>query len=118
PLGKRVFLSDAFLTEHDAHFVRDAGSACDARLRRVGGTQCITSHSVAASLLTYENLLLCIMLRPLGKRVFLSDAFLAEHDEHFVGDAGSACDARLRRVRGTQRITYHGEAVSLITFYL
>ena len=47
-------------------------------------------------------------------KVFLSDAFLEERDSHFVRDAGSACDARLRRVGGTQRITYHSEAASLI----
>ena len=35
---KEAFLSDAFLTERDAHFVRDAGFARDARLRRVCGT--------------------------------------------------------------------------------
>jgi len=29
-------LNDAFLAEHDAHFVRDADFACDARLRRMG----------------------------------------------------------------------------------
>ena len=32
---KGAFLSDAFLGERDAHFVRDAGFARDARLRRV-----------------------------------------------------------------------------------
>ena len=52
-------MSDAFLAEHDVHFVGDAGSACDARLRRVGGTQRITSHSVAASLLL-TKLLHCL----------------------------------------------------------
>ena len=52
-LTKEVFLSDAFLSEQDAHFVRDAGFACDARLRRVGGTHRITYHSIAASLITY-----------------------------------------------------------------
>jgi len=46
-------LSDAFLTERDAHFVRDVGSACDARLRHESGTHRITYHSVAASLITY-----------------------------------------------------------------
>jgi len=46
----------------------------------------------------------------------LSDAFLAERDAHFVRDAGFACDARLRRVSGTHRITYHSAAASLITY--
>ena len=46
---------------------------------------------------------------------FLSDAFLAERDAHCVRDADFARDARLRRVNGTHRITYHSEAVSLIT---
>ncbi len=32
---KGAFLSDAFLAERDAHFVRDTGFARDARLRRV-----------------------------------------------------------------------------------
>ena len=50
------------------------------------------------------------------KGTFLSDAFLAERDAHFVRDAGFACDARLRRVSGTHRITYHSEATSLITY--
>ena len=48
-----TFLSDAFLTEHDAHFVRDAGFAYDARLRRVGGTHRITYNNIAASLIIY-----------------------------------------------------------------
>ena len=41
------------------------------------------------------------------KRDFLSDAFLSERGAHCVRDAGFACDARLRRVRRTHRITYH-----------
>ena len=45
----------------------------------------------------------------------MSDAFLAEHDAHCVRDAGSTRDARLRRVSGTHRITYHSAAASLIT---
>ena len=45
----------------------------------------------------------------------MSDAFLAEHDAHVVRDAGFACDARLRRVSRTHRITYHSKAASLIT---
>ena len=32
-------------------------------------------------------------------------------------DAGVACDARLRRVSRTRRITYHGADASLITYY-
>ena len=53
-------MSDAFLAERDAHFVRDAGFACDARLRRVSGTHRITYHSAAASLITYlQTILLC-----------------------------------------------------------
>ena len=51
-LTKETFLSDAFLAEHDAHFVRDTGFACDARLRRVGTTHRITYHSATASLIT------------------------------------------------------------------
>ena len=31
-------------------------------------------------------------------------------------DADFVCDARLRRVSGTHRITYHSEAASLITY--
>ena len=57
---KRDFLSDAFLSERDAHCVRDAGFARDARLRRVNGTHRITYHSVATSLITYlQTILLC-----------------------------------------------------------
>ena len=47
--------------------------------------------------------------------VSLRDAFLAEHDVHYVCDADFVCDARLRRVKGTHRITYHSVAASLIT---
>ena len=50
---KETFLSDAFLTERDAHFARDADFVCDARLRRVSGTHRITYHSKATSLITY-----------------------------------------------------------------
>ena len=46
----------------------------------------------------------------------MSDAFLAERDVHCVRDAGFARDARLRRMNGTHRITYHSEAASLITY--
>ena len=50
------------------------------------------------------------------KETFLSDAFLAERDAHCVRDADFVCDARLRRVCGTHRITYHSAAASLITY--
>ena len=46
---------------------------------------------------------------------FLRDAFLAERDAHYVRDADYVCDARLRRVSRTHRITYHSVAASLIT---
>ena len=46
----------------------------------------------------------------------MRDAFLAERDAHCVRDADFARDARLRRVNGTHRITYHSEATSLITY--
>ena len=52
------------------------------------------------------------------KRDFLSDAFLSERDAHCVRDAGFARDARLRRMKGTHRITYHSAAASLITYTL
>ena len=53
-------MRDAFLTERDAHFVRDAGFARDARLRRVCGPHRITYHSKAASLITcLQNNLIC-----------------------------------------------------------
>ena len=35
-------MRDAFLAERDAHFVRDADFVCDARLRRVKGTDIIS----------------------------------------------------------------------------
>jgi len=35
------------LSERDAHFVRDAGSACDARLRRVSGTHRSTASEMS-----------------------------------------------------------------------
>ncbi len=54
---KSAFLSDAFLSERDAHYVRDAGFARDARLRRVGRTHRITDHSAAAALITYLQIL-------------------------------------------------------------
>ena len=57
---KGTFLRDAFLTECDAHYVRDAGFARDARLRRAGRTHHITDHSAAASLITYlQTFLIC-----------------------------------------------------------
>ena len=49
------------------------------------------------------------------KETFLRDAFLAERDAHCVRDADFVCDARLRRVCGTHRITYHSAAASLLT---
>lgn len=49
---KRDFLSGAFLSERDVHFVRDADFVRDARLRRVSGTHRITYHSKATSLIT------------------------------------------------------------------
>ena len=49
------------------------------------------------------------------KETFLRDAFLAERDAHCVRDADFVCDARLRRVCGTHRITYHSVAASLLT---
>ena len=53
-------MRDAFLAERDAHCVRDAGFARDARLRRMCGTHRITYHSAAASLITYlQNKLIC-----------------------------------------------------------
>ena len=50
------------------------------------------------------------------KETFLHDAFLAERDAHCVRDADFVYDARLRRVCGTHRITYHSAAASLITY--
>ena len=50
------------------------------------------------------------------KETFLRDAFLAERDAHCVRGADFVCDARLRRVCGTHRITYHSAAASLITY--
>ena len=53
-------MRDAFLTEHDAHYVRDADFVRDARLRRVRRTHYITYHSEAASHITYlQNNLIC-----------------------------------------------------------
>ena len=49
------------------------------------------------------------------KETFSRDAFLAERDAHCVRDADFVCDARLRRVCGTHRITYHSVAASLLT---
>ena len=51
----------------------------------------------------------------LKKEAFFSDAFLAERDAHCVRAVGFARDARLRRVSGSHRITYHSAAESLIT---
>ena len=66
---KGTFLSDAFLAERDAHCVRDAGFACDARLRRVGGTHRITYHSTAASPITQVRG--TVFQRAVAKRVLL-----------------------------------------------
>ena len=46
------------------------------------------------------------------KETFLRDAFLAERDAHDLRDADFVCDARLRRVYGTHRITHHSAAAS------
>ena len=63
-LTNQVSLRDAFLTERDAHCVRDAGFTRDARLRRVGRTHRITYHSEAASLITYlQDNLICGIIR-------------------------------------------------------
>ena len=44
-----------------------------------------------------------------------SDAFLSERDAHCVRDASYGCDARLQRMSGTHRITYHSATTSLFT---
>ena len=62
--------------------------------------------------LSQQRNLICL----LEKSGVLRDAILTERDAHCV-DAGFARDARLRRVCGTHRITYHSAAVSLITYY-
>ena len=51
-------MSDAFLAEHDVHFVRDADFVSDVRRPRVIGTHRITYHSVAASPITYLQIVL------------------------------------------------------------
>ena len=80
----RLFLSDAFLSERDAHCVRDPGFACGARLRRVCGTHRITYHSEAATLITYlqNKLIRGIILRKRGvyyARIKASGAFYGLH---------------------------------------
>ena len=49
------------------------------------------------------------------KETFLRDAFLSEHDAHFVRDAGFARDARLQRVRNA---SHHLSLRSGITYHL
>ena len=73
-------MRDAFLTERDAHCVRDAGFARDARLRRVCGTHRTTYHSEAAILITYlqNKLIRGIILKKRGVyyvRIKASGAF-------------------------------------------
>ena len=75
-------MSDAFLAERDAHCVRDAGFARDARLRRVNGTHRITYHSEAASLITYLQAILFCDILSKSEVCIMSDAFLAERDAH------------------------------------
>ena len=59
-LTNQVSLRDAFLTERDAHCVRDAGFARDARRHARERTHRITYHGVASSLITYlQNNLIC-----------------------------------------------------------
>ena len=61
-------MRDAFLTERDAHCVRDAGFARDARRHARERTHRITYHSEAATLITYlQNKLICgIILKKRG----------------------------------------------------
>ena len=54
-------MSDAFLSERDAHFVRDVTFGSDARLRRVSRTHRITYHSEAASLITKSPVAIIIV---------------------------------------------------------
>ena len=72
-------------------------------VRRVSGSSPLTSTNKKVSFV-YQT-----------KETFLSDAFLAERGAHYVRDADYVCDARLRRVSRTHRITYHSVAASLIT---
>ena len=48
-------------------------------------------------------------------RGFFQRCVPLERDSHYVRDADFVCDARLRRVSRTHRITYHSAAASLIT---
>ena len=81
-------MSDAFLTERDAHFVRDV----DLRsvMHAFGACGNASHHLSQRSDITYH--LFCkkiIFLYNLKKCIFLSDAFLTERDAHFVRDAAS-----------------------------
>ena len=83
---KGTFLSDAFLAERDAHFVRDAGFACDARLRRVSGTHRITYHSAAASLITYLQTILLSDIILKNEVYIMSESKLRELSMEFSVD--------------------------------
>ena len=79
-------MSDAFLTERDAHFMRDAGFTRDARLRRVNGTQRNTYHSEATSLITYlQTILLCDIISK-SEVCIMSESKLRELSMEFSVD--------------------------------
>ena len=84
---KRAFFNDAFLAEHDAHFVRDAGVARDAHLRRVGRTHCITYHSVAVSLFTLlRSNIFCDIIGKKGVYVVMPESKLKDLSLAFAID--------------------------------
>ena len=60
-------------------------------------------HIISPFRAVYHHASVCILLR-------------LDEMQHCVRDAGFARDARLRRVCGTHRITYHSKAASLITY--
>ena len=65
-----------------------------------------TVHWTVFSSLTRQGEPTKSLFCPMDKRDFLSDAFPAECYAHCVRDRDFVCEARLRRVRGTHRITY------------
>ena len=94
-----IFLwGDAIMSDTQGSYI---GSTAASQAAEAGSTPVPCSSK--KSLLSYD------------KRDFLSDAFLSERDAHCVRDADFARDARLRRMKGTHRITYHSAAASLIT---
>ena len=84
------------------------------RLMRYVGVLLLTLTSILLRLVTFskQKSLFC----PTDKRDFIEWCVPCGTWSTLRAWCGFACDARLRRVCGTHRITYHSAAASLITY--